>query len=124
MGRAERQRARLLKREFFHDLVGLVRSARAAARRLQPGLAIQLLSAACYELGMARERYGANAATEWLRRAILRQEHLVARAFDLDPVDTSTRIAIALFRASLGARRGPKRSPLRLLATSAKDVAS
>lgn len=122
MGRAERTRARQSRRAFFQDLIGLVRSARAAARR-EPGLAIELLAAVSFELGVARERYGENrAAIEWLRRATLRTTHTLMSSF-AEPTDTGTRIALALFRANLGARKGPQRAPLRLLAEKV-EVAS
>lgn len=117
MTAAEEKRWRYqCRRAFFHDLVLLVRSGRSAIRRGELGLAIQMLSAAAYELGVARERHGATAAAEMLCRSILRLEHVVAHAVDPDPTDVGTRIAMALFRANLGARKGPKRSPLRVLA--------
>jgi hypothetical protein len=115
MGRHERTRARQEKRDTFMDLVQVIRNARAAARRGEPGLASVLVIEAAFQVGMARQRYGATAICEWLRRSIVHTERLIMTAFADEPVDTGTRIALALFRAGLGERKGPKRAPLRLL---------
>lgn len=117
---AEQKNQRRRRRDFLRDLVLLVRSGRAAIRRCEAALAVQLLAAAAFELGVARERYGASASTEWLRRALLRLEHVVAVAFDREPSDIETQVTLALFRANLGERRGPKRAPLRLVAEKAE----
>jgi hypothetical protein len=116
MGRSERTRARQEKRDAFRDLIQTIRNARAAARRCQPGLATTLLVEAAFDVGVARHRYGALFVVEGLRRAILHTERLIATAFAIEPVETGTRIALALFRANLGARKGPQRAPLHLLA--------
>lgn len=115
-GKRERQAARLERLAFWRDLVELVRNARAAARRREAGLAIELLSTCAFEIGIARERFGARASVEMLRRTILRTEHALIAGFAIDPADTGTRIALALFRAHLGVRKGPKRAGLSLLA--------
>jgi len=122
-GKCERQAARTERRAFFQELVELVRNARAAARRCEVGLAIELLSTCAFEIGIARERYGARASVEMLRRAILKTEHALITGFAAAPTDTATRIALAIFRAGLGERKGPKRAALRLLPAKA-EVAS
>jgi len=119
MGRIERLRARQARGQFFRDLVTTLKSVRAAVRR-DPGLAVELLAAISFELGVAQERYGENAVVQWLRRAALRTAHKLIHSFE-EPTDTSTRIALALFRSGLGERRPPKRAPLRLV--DAKAVA-
>jgi len=123
MGRRERTRARQEKRDTFTDLIQVIRNARSAARRHEPGLASVLLIEAAFDVGMARQRYGATAIVEWLRRSIVHTERLIMTAFADEPIDTSTRIALALFRAGLGDRRPPKRASLRLLTPKA-EVAS
>lgn len=119
MGRRERTRARHEKRDTFRDLVQIIRNARAAVRRCEPGLASSLLIEAAFEVGLARQRYGTLFVVEGLRRAILHTERLIMVAFAIEPVETGTKIALALFRADLGARKGPQRAPIHLLASKA-----
>jgi hypothetical protein len=123
MGRAARTRARQEKRDTFQDVIQVIRNARAAACRREPGLATALIVEASFDVGMARQRYGALAVVEGLRRAILHTERLIATAFAIEPIETGTKIALALFQANLGERKGPRRAPIRLLPAKA-EVAS
>jgi hypothetical protein len=69
------------RRACLSDLVGIVRSARAAVQRRQSALAIHMLATAAFEVGAARNRFGSNAATEGLRRSVCRMERVVVEAF-------------------------------------------
>jgi hypothetical protein len=74
-------RDRSARAQYFKDVVATVRSSRAAVQRREPRLAIHMLTVAAFEVGVARNRFGSNAATEALRRSVCRMERVVVEAF-------------------------------------------
>jgi hypothetical protein len=69
------------RREYFHDLVLVLKSGHAAVQRREPRLAIFLLRTAAVDLAEARNKYGMSAKVRLLQRSVGRMQNTLVEAF-------------------------------------------